>query len=150
MYYFYGAFLTIKILEWNVINPRAVFTFMRQTWSNTFNLLLAYSCEHHTYSHLAAPTFFPCDNSGDPRLTTRSMEILELLYPVIIFFVAVSSGACAYVLQKHTDKKEYQIFLIIMKFRSGAVAKSYMRKGFLIYEEMRKYFPIYEEAVSHK
>jgi hypothetical protein len=30
-----------------------------------------------------------------------------------------------------------------------AVAKSYMRKGFLIYEEMRKYFPIYEEAVSH-
>ncbi len=33
--------------------------------------------------------------------------------------------------------------------QSGAVAKSYMRKGFLIYEEMRKYFPIYEEAVSH-
>jgi hypothetical protein len=28
---------------------------------------------------------------------------------------------------------------------SGAVAKSYMRKGFLIYEEMRKYVPIYEE-----
>jgi hypothetical protein len=37
----------------------------------------------------------------------------------------------------------------IRKFRSGAVAKSYMRKGFLIYEEMRKYSPIYEEAVSH-
>ncbi len=37
--------------------------------------------------------------------------------------------------------------------RKLAVAKSYMRKGFLIYEEymrkMRKYFPIYEEAVSH-
>ncbi len=30
-----------------------------------------------------------------------------------------------------------------------AVAKSYMRKGFLIYEEMRKYLVIYEEAVSH-
>jgi hypothetical protein len=29
--------------------------------------------------------------------------------------------------------------------QSGAVAKSYMRKSFLIYEE----FPIYEEAVSH-
>ncbi len=27
-----------------------------------------------------------------------------------------------------------------MKIQSGAVAKSYMRKGFLIYEEMRKYF----------
>jgi hypothetical protein len=28
-------------------------------------------------------------------------------------------------------------------------AESYMRKGFLIYEEMRKYLLIYEEAVSH-
>ncbi len=28
--------------------------------------------------------------------------------------------------------------------RSGA--KSYMREGFLIYEEMRKFFPIYKEA----
>ncbi len=28
----------------------------------------------------------------------------------------------------------------------GAVAKSYMRKGFLIYEEMHKYLVIYEEA----
>jgi hypothetical protein len=35
------------------------------------------------------------------------------------------------------------------KIQSEAVAKSYMRKGFLIYEEMGKYFPIYEEAVSH-
>jgi len=48
-----------------------------------------------------------------------------------------------------TDKKEKQIFLIYKEIQSGAVAKSYMRKGFLIYEEMRKYFPIYEEAVSH-
>jgi hypothetical protein len=30
----------------------------------------------------------------------------------------------------------------------GAVAKIYMRKGFLIYEEMRKYLVIYEEAVT--
>jgi hypothetical protein len=35
------------------------------------------------------------------------------------------------------------------EIQGGAVAKSYMRKGFLIYEEMRKYFPKYEEAVSH-
>jgi hypothetical protein len=28
-------------------------------------------------------------------------------------------------------------------------AKSYMRKGFLIYAEMHIYFTIYEEAVSH-
>jgi hypothetical protein len=31
----------------------------------------------------------------------------------------------------------------------GAVAKSYMRKGFLMYEEMGKYLFICEEAVGH-
>jgi hypothetical protein len=35
----------------------------------------------------------------------------------------------------------------------GSVAKSSMRRGFLIYEEMRKYLTIYEdsieEAVNH-
>ncbi len=29
-----------------------------------------------------------------------------------------------------------------MEFQTGAVAKSYMRRGFLIYEEMRKYLVI--------
>jgi hypothetical protein len=48
-----------------------------------------------------------------------------------------------------TDKKENQNFLIFKEIQSGAVAKSYMRKGFLIYEEMHKYFPIFVEAVSH-
>jgi hypothetical protein len=47
------------------------------------------------------------------------------------------------------DKKENQIFLKYKEIQNGTVAKSYMRKGFLIYEEMRKYFPTYEEAVSH-
>ncbi len=31
----------------------------------------------------------------------------------------------------------------------GSGAKSYMRKGSVIYEEMHKYLTIYEEAVSH-
>ncbi len=48
-----------------------------------------------------------------------------------------------------TDKKETKIFLIYKEIQSGAVAKSYMRKGFLIYEEMRKNFPMFEEAVGH-
>ncbi len=43
----------------------------------------------------------------------------------------------------HTDKNENQIILIYKDIQSGAVPKSYMRKGFLIYGEMRKYFPIY-------
>jgi hypothetical protein len=49
----------------------------------------------------------------------------------------------------YIDKKENQTFLIYREIQSGAVAKSYMRKGFLIYQEMPKYFPIYEEAVSN-
>ncbi len=46
-------------------------------------------------------------------------------------------------------KEQNKIFLICKEIQSGAVAKSYMRKSFLIYEEMRKYLVIYEEAVSH-
>jgi hypothetical protein len=47
-----------------------------------------------------------------------------------------------------TVKKENQIFLVYKEIQSGAFAKSYVRKDFLIYEEMRKYFPMYKEAVS--
>jgi hypothetical protein len=36
-----------------------------------------------------------------------------------------------------------------IEIQMGSVAKSYMRKGFLIYEEMRKYLTIYGEAVNH-
>ncbi len=36
-----------------------------------------------------------------------------------------------------------------MKIQMGSVAKSYMKKGFQIYEEMSKYLVIYEEAVRH-
>ncbi len=50
---------------------------------------------------------------------------------------------------KNTLIKKKIKFLIYKEIQSGAVAKSYVRKGFLIYEEMHKYFPIYEEAVSH-
>ncbi len=35
------------------------------------------------------------------------------------------------------------------EIQNGAVAKSYMRKGFRIYEEMRKYLAIWEVAESH-
>ncbi len=48
-----------------------------------------------------------------------------------------------------TDKKEKNIFLIYKENQMGSVAKSYMRKGFLIYDEIRKYLVLYEEAVSH-
>ncbi len=41
------------------------------------------------------------------------------------------------VLRKFNDKIN-KIFLISKEIQSGAVAKSYMRKGFVIYEDMRK------------
>jgi hypothetical protein len=39
-----------------------------------------------------------------------------------------------------TDKKENKILLIYREIQMGLGAKSYMRKGFLIYEEMHNYF----------
>jgi hypothetical protein len=43
----------------------------------------------------------------------------------------------------HTDKKEYQIFLIYKEIQTGAVAKSYMTYGLLIYGEIFVHFLIY-------
>jgi hypothetical protein len=53
------------------------------------------------------------------------------------------------ILRHYTDKKENKIFLIYKEIQVGSGAKSYMRKGFSIYEEMRKIFTMYEEGVSH-
>ena len=44
-------------------------------------------------------------------------------------------------------KKKNKIFLIYKEIQMGSGAKSYMRNGFLIYEEMHKFFTIYGEAV---
>ncbi len=49
----------------------------------------------------------------------------------------------------YTDKKENKFFLIYKEIQTGAVAKSYKRKGFLIYDEMHNYLVIFEEDVSH-
>jgi hypothetical protein len=46
-------------------------------------------------------------------------------------------------LPTHSVKKEKKIFLIEKVIQMGSVAKSYMRKGFLIYEEMRQYLVIH-------
>ncbi len=42
-----------------------------------------------------------------------------------------------------TDKKENQIFLIYKEIENGAVAKSYMTNGLLIYGEIFAHFLIY-------
>jgi hypothetical protein len=43
----------------------------------------------------------------------------------------------------YTDKKENQIFPIYQEIQSGAVAKSYMTNGLLIYGEIFSHFLIY-------
>ncbi len=45
--------------------------------------------------------------------------------------------------------KKKRKFSSYIRIQNGAVAKSYIRKGFLIYEEIPKYLIINEEAVSN-
>jgi hypothetical protein len=68
--------------------------------------------------------------------------IFILLHDCSVKFTIITKDA-------YTDKKENEIFLIHKEIQGGSGAKSYMRKGFLLYEEMRKYLTIYKEAVSH-
>jgi hypothetical protein len=44
-------------------------------------------------------------------------------------------------MRSYTDKKENQIFSIYMEIQNGAVAKSYMSKGFLIYVKCANILP---------
>jgi hypothetical protein len=43
----------------------------------------------------------------------------------------------------HPDKKENKILLIYKEIQNGAVAKSYMTNGLLIYEEIFAHILIY-------
>jgi hypothetical protein len=56
---------------------------------------------------------------------------------------------CTFVHQAYTlMKNKISFSSYIRKFRVEQLqSHTYMRKGFLIYEEMYNYFPIYEEAV---
>jgi hypothetical protein len=54
-----------------------------------------------------------------------------------------TSALLHYCIRRHTDKKENQIFLIYKEIQNGAVAKSYMTKGLLIYEEIFAHFLTY-------
>ncbi len=60
-------------------------------------------------------------------------------------------GLGAWNLKKHTDKKEKKIFLIYREIQSGAVLKSYMRKGKYaanISSYMRRPLLIYDFATA--
>jgi hypothetical protein len=100
--------------------------------------------------------------TATPAYCSLHMELQELSINSNVFSWSLSTGREGWYtlallsdgcipmnLAVYTDKKEIKIFLIFKEIQSGAVAKSYMRKGILMFEEMRKYFPRYEEAVSH-
>jgi hypothetical protein len=49
----------------------------------------------------------------------------------------------------YTDKKENQNFPIYKEIQNGAVAKSYITNGLLIYGEIFPHFLIYWETLPH-
>ncbi len=89
-----------------------------------------------------------------PGLTNGSVDCIYTVGELFVIFggnrrTITQLPAVLQQQQPYTEKKEKKIFLKYKEIPNGGVAKSYMRKGFLIYEEMRKYLTIYEEAVSH-
>jgi hypothetical protein len=51
-------------------------------------------------------------------------------------------------MEAYTDKKENQILLICKEIQNGAVAKSHMSNGLLIYGEIFAHFLIYDFATA--
>jgi hypothetical protein len=103
-------------------------------------------CGQNTYSNCQ----FRGVSWGGQDLFDSKIVLSAFLFIDLASIIVGCSKNILYVSPSHyTDKKENKIFLIYREIQSGAVAKSYMRKGFLIYEEMRKYFHIYEQVVSH-
>jgi hypothetical protein len=62
-------------------------------------------------------------------------------------FISEFSGAISQFTESQIKGTEN--FLIYKEIQIGLGAKSYIRKGCLIYEEMHKSLTIYEEAASH-
>jgi len=72
-------------------------------------------------------------------------------FEVLLFahFQEIGEASMEHLKSNHAlIKNKTKFSLYIRKFRWDRV-QSYMRKGFLIYEEMREFFPIYEEAFNH-
>jgi hypothetical protein len=74
----------------------------------------------------------------------RTYKVAPLPYLSLLILFSLLKAFMEGAARGYTDKKENEIFLIYKKIQMGAVSKSYMRKGFLNYEEMRKYLTKYE------
>jgi hypothetical protein len=68
---------------------------------------------------------------------------LPLFFPLIFTLSPLPESHSFLNSLLHTDKKENQIVLIYREIQSGAVAKSYMTNGLLIYGEIFANFLIY-------
>ncbi len=74
----------------------------------------------------------------------------EMEMDYVTYAIVLAIYCCSIVFKQfHTDKKENQIFLIYKEIQNGAVAKSYMTNGLLIYGEIFAHFLINEEALHH-
>jgi hypothetical protein len=89
---------------------------------------------------------------------TEAIFILIIIFIILMYVFWIKHDKCYNLCDPHivvfmnslcTDKNKIKFSSYIRKFRWDQFAKSFMRKGFLIYEEMRKYLLIYEEADSH-
>jgi hypothetical protein len=77
---------------------------------------------------------------GDNEMRRKTADYCrETFLPVCFKGMPTNGLISLYLIDPCTVKKEKQIFLIFKEIQNGAVSKSYIRKGFLIYEEMRKY-----------
>jgi hypothetical protein len=85
-------------------------------------------------------TAYPFPQKGVKSVNLRTKTFLNITIKIAFH----KSVGC-------TDKKENQIFLIYKDILSGAVAKSYMTNGLLMYGEIcniRKPFLIYDFATA--
>jgi hypothetical protein len=106
----------------------------------TLQTLFAESAANFQMDH--SPVLHITSSYNDAVSITRNLRSHQYLFPSCgsqcnssIMKDYLHVGKLHY--QDYTNKKENQIFLIYREILSEAVAKSYIRNGFLIYEEMR-------------
>jgi hypothetical protein len=77
-----------------------------------------------------------------PQVTVLYTQPCTILHTVVLLRFTL------HFLQECTDKKENEIFLTYKEIQMGSVAKSSMRKGFLIYEDAVSHIQ-YDFATDH-
>jgi hypothetical protein len=79
-----------------------------------------------------------CRHGDGSGVSSGQLHVLQ-----IFLYLPRSEKGQYTLIKKDTDKKENQIFLLYKEIQNGAVAKSYMTNGLLIYGEIFVHFLIY-------